>query len=175
MPLVRRLARPLLASSFVAGGIETLRNPKPRVPGAAKVVSWIPAKVSFLRNTEQLVKIDAAAKVLGGMLLATGRLPRPVALGLAVSLVPTTLAGHRFWEETDEAKRKAQQAQFLKNASVFGGLILAAVDTEGKPSLGWRTRAAAAGLGRSAGGQVHFAADKLSSAAGVVSERLPVG
>jgi uncharacterized membrane protein YphA (DoxX/SURF4 family) len=81
--------------------------------------------------------------VLAATLLATGRLPRVAATVLAVSLVPTTLAGHRFWEGTDPQARAAQRIHFLKNTAMLGGLILAAVDTEGRPSLGWRARRAA--------------------------------
>lgn len=168
MPLVRRLARPLIASSFIAGGIDTLRNPAPKVPGAQKVVSSLPPNLPLIANTEQLVKVDAVAKIVGGVLLAWGKFPRPVALGLAASLVPTTLAGHRFWEESDPAKKKLQQTQFLKNASVLGGLILAAVDTEGKPSVGWRTRQAAAGL-------AHGTSGRLQSAGSSVQDLLPIG
>jgi hypothetical protein len=52
------------------------------------------------------------------------------------------VAGHRFWE--DEEKDQAQQRiHFLKNLSMFGGLLIAAADTEGSPSLAWRTRHAA--------------------------------
>ncbi|HEV2368363.1 MAG TPA: DUF488 domain-containing protein [Acidimicrobiales bacterium] len=59
---------------------------------------------------------------------------------LAGSLVPTTLAGHRFWEETDKQERAAQQIHFLKNLSMLGGLMLAALDTEGRPSATLRVR-----------------------------------
>ena len=44
---------------------------------------------------------------------------------LAASLVPTTLAGHRFWEETDPQAKAMQRLQFAKNTSVLGGLLLA--------------------------------------------------
>jgi hypothetical protein len=74
-----------------------------------------------------------------GSLLAIGRLPRLSALALAASLVPTTAAGHRFWERKG-ADRKEQQVHFFKNVSLFGGLLLAALDTEGKPGFIWRTR-----------------------------------
>ena len=118
MTIVRRLARPLLAASFISGGIDTLRNPKPKVPAADKVVGAVPPKLpSFISNTEDLVKADAVAKIVGGLLLALGKFPRPAALGLAASLIPTTLAGHRFWEENDPEKKAAQQIHFLKNAS----------------------------------------------------------
>lgn len=162
MTIVRRLARPLLAASFISGGVEALRNPQPKVPEAEKVVGSLPAKLpSFISDTEDLVKVDAAVKVVAGVLLALGRFPRPAALALAASLIPTTVAGHRFWEETDPQSRAAQQNNFVKNASIVGGLLLAAVDTEGKPSLAWRSRRAAAGLRDSASGTYSSASDSV--------------
>jgi hypothetical protein len=57
--------------------------------------------------------------------------------------VPTTLAGHRFWEHEDPKERFGQLSHFLKNLGLLGGLLIAAVDTEGKPSVGYRARRAA--------------------------------
>ena len=37
--LVRRIARPMLAATFIYGGIDTLRNPQSRVPGATPIVA----------------------------------------------------------------------------------------------------------------------------------------
>jgi putative oxidoreductase len=146
--LVRRIARPLLASTFVVGGIDTLRNPQSRVAGARPVVEKVAEQadkqlpVQVPRDVEQWVKIDAGVKVGAGSLLALGRLPRLSALTLAASIVPTTLAGHRFWEAEGAAKQ-GQLIHFLKNLGLLGGLLLAAVDTEGKPSVGYRARRAA--------------------------------
>jgi putative oxidoreductase len=146
--LVRRIARPLLASTFVFGGIDTLRNPQSRVAGAQPVVEKITEQadkqlpVQVPRDVEQWVKIDAGVKVGAGVLFSLGRLPRLSALALAVSIVPTTLAGHRFWE-AEGATKQAQLIHFLKNLGLLGGLLLAAVDTEGKPSVGYRARRAA--------------------------------
>jgi uncharacterized membrane protein YphA (DoxX/SURF4 family) len=147
--LVRRIARPLLASSFVYGGIDTLRNPQTRVPGAAPVVETITKTadqqlpVQVPRDVEQWVRIDAGIKVGAGSLLALGKLPRLSALALAGSIVPTTLAGHRFWEHEDPEERFGQLSNLLKNAGLLGGLLIAAVDTEGRPSVGYRARRAA--------------------------------
>jgi putative oxidoreductase len=149
--LVRRIARPLLASSFVYGGIDTLRNPQSRVPGARPVVEAVTAQadkqlpVTVPRDVEQWVKIDAGVKVGAGALFALGKLPRLSALLLCGSIVPTTLAGHRFWEHEDPKERFGQLSHFLKNLGLLGGLLLAAVDTEGKPSVGYRARKAARG------------------------------
>lgn len=143
--LIRRLARPLLASIFVTGGINTLRNPEPHVQTASplleKVGPSLPQQVPS--DHDQLVRIDAGVKVVAGTLLALGKFPRLSSLALAGSLVPTTVAGHAFWDATDPGEKAAQQLHFLKNLSILGGLVLAAVDTEGKPSLGWRGRRAA--------------------------------
>ena len=95
------------------------------------------------KDVEQWVKADAAVKVVAGALFGLGRLPRLTSLALSASIVPTTLAGHRFWEHTDPTERFGQLSNFLKNAGLLGGLLLAAVDTEGKPSVGWRARKAA--------------------------------
>ncbi len=143
MSLSRELSRPLLAASFVSGGIDTLRNPGPRVQMAQSVAPPIAERLPVPEDTDQLVKLNAGVQVAAGVLLAMGRLRRLAACALAVSLVPTTLAGHRFWEQDEPAQRAQQQIHFLKNLGLLGGLILAAVDTEDAPSLGWRAKRAA--------------------------------
>ena len=151
MSLAHRIARPLLAATFVTGGVEALRNPKPKVPAAEDVAPPVAQPIPFLPDdTEQLVKIDAGVKIVAGLMLATGRLPRLAALALCGSLVPTTLAGHRFWEEEDPASRGEQQIHFLKNVGLLGGLLFAALDTGGRPSVGWRARQAAQSARRGA-------------------------
>jgi len=55
------------------------------------------------------------------------------ALGVAAavlvgSLVPTTFAGHDFWNVEDPAARTAQRTQFLKNLTMIGGLLFAVLD-----------------------------------------------
>jgi len=168
--LVRRIARPMLAATFVYGGIDTLRNPQSRVPGAAPIVEQIteiadkqlPVEVSH--DVEQWVKINAAVQVGAASLLALGRFPRFSALTLATSLVPTTLAGHRFWEHDDPKERFGQISNFLKNTGMLGGLLLAAVDTEGKPSVGWRARRTAGAAAAAAEASYEKATKKAAKA-----------
>jgi putative oxidoreductase len=144
--LVRRIARPLLATPFIYGGISTLRKPQDRVPGARPVVEKLTEAadkqlpVQLPTDVEQYVKLNAGIQVGAGTLLALGRFPRLSSLLLAGSVVPTTLAGHRFWEEQDPKVQFEKIAHFVKNVGMLGGLLLAAVDTEGKPSLGYRAR-----------------------------------
>jgi uncharacterized membrane protein YphA (DoxX/SURF4 family) len=123
---IRTIARPLMAVSFVTGGIDALRNPGQRPAMAA---------AAGLDNAEQLVKCNAAAMVVGGLALATGKLPRLSALVLAGTLVPTTYVGHPFWSQTDPAKKKQDQLHFYKNLGMLGGLLTAVADTGGRESL----------------------------------------
>lgn len=147
--IVRRLARPMLSSIFISAGFNQLRNPDGAAPKAAPVVekcrSMLPQQLSSLVPADPAtgVRINAAVHVVGGLMLATGKFPRVASTVLAASMVPTTLAGHPFWQEDDPAVRAQQQLQFFKNLSIFGGLLIAAVDTEGKPGAAWRGREAA--------------------------------
>jgi putative oxidoreductase len=131
----------MLASVFISGGIDALRNPAPRVAAADAVAGPIARKLPWLpEDPETLVKINAGVMAGAGTLLALGRFPRLSSLLLAGTIVPTTLAGHRFWEAEDPATKAQQRIHFFKNLGLLGGLLLAAVDTEGQPGLAWRAR-----------------------------------
>src|SRR5947208_9252434 len=157
MTAIRLVARPMLASMFVLGGVDAVMHASGKVPKAEKVTGQVPTLAERFApglpvptDPATLVRINGAAQVLAGLALATGRAPRLSALVLTGSLLPTTYAGHPFWEEKDKAARAAQRIQFFKNISMMGGLLLAAVDTEGKPGVAWRARRAARDLRREA-------------------------
>lgn len=146
MTLVRLLARPALASIFVIQGYAALKNAdalaeraKPVTDKLEPLLAAVPA-VPLDLDAKTMVRFNGVVHLACGLMLATGRQPRLSALVLAGSLVPTTLAGHRYWEESDPAARNNQRVHFLKNISMIGGLLVASVDTAGKPSLGWRAR-----------------------------------
>ena len=150
MTVVRRLARPMLAATFVKGGLDSLRHPAARAEIAAPVIHALAEPLRLPDDPELLVRANGAVMVTAGTLFGLGRLPRLSALVLAASLVPTTYAGHPFWQEKDPAKRAAQTTHFLKNLGLLGGLLLASVDTEGRPGVAWRARRAATDVRRQA-------------------------
>ncbi|GAA3983304.1 DoxX family protein [Streptomyces sp. NBC_01352] len=151
MSLLRLVGRPMLASMFVAGGLNSLRDPEAVAPVAEPVVQPVTERVEALPDrTEQVVRLSGAVQVAAGVLLGIGRVPRVAALAIAGTLVPTTIAGHRFWEAEDSAEREQQLIHFLKNLSMLGGLLIAADDTAGHPSLWWRGRHTAHDLRRDA-------------------------
>ena len=138
MTLVRRVARPLLAAMFVVGGLDQLKHPSRKADTAAPLVEKVAPVIGLPDDTELLVRANGAAMVGAGSLLALGRLPRLASTVLAATLVPTTIAAHSYWNEQDPQVRAQQKVQFLKNLGLLGGLLLAAVDTEGRPGLAYR-------------------------------------
>jgi uncharacterized membrane protein YphA (DoxX/SURF4 family) len=138
---------------FVLDGASALRSPGPRVDAV---------RAAGLSEPEKLVQVNAATMLVGGLTLATGRLPRLSALALAATLVPTTYVGHAFWSETDKQAKQGQQMQFLKNLSMLGGLLLASADTGGRESLP-----------HAAGRISSRAAKKAAKAAHKAEQRLP--
>jgi putative oxidoreductase len=134
----------MVASIFVIQGYDTLRRPERVAPLAEPVVRALAERVPAVpAKAEQAVRINGAVQMVAGALLALGKFPRLSALAMAGTLVPTTLAEHRFWEADEEADQAQQRIHFLKNLSMFGGLLIVAADTAGHPSLAWRTRHAA--------------------------------
>ena len=83
-------------------------------------------------------------------MLATGTLPRISALTLVASSVPATYVDHPFWQEKDPERRREERSMFLRNVGLIGGLLLAGVDTEGRPGLAWRGRHTVTEVERSA-------------------------
>jgi uncharacterized membrane protein YphA (DoxX/SURF4 family) len=141
----------MLASMFVAGGLDALLDPGPKVPVADDVAPKVAEQIPGLseQDTEALIRINGGVQLGAGALLSLGRFPRLSSLALALTLLPTTAAAHRFWEYDDRQQRRQQQIHFFKNVSMLGGLLIASGDTEGRPGLSWRTRHAAEHAGAS--------------------------
>ena len=115
MSMIRSAGHILLSSIFIARGADSFLKPGGRVTVVAN--AGIPAP-------EQAVALNGVAMVAGGTALALGFAPRLAALILLGALIPTTLVGHAFWKEEDQAKLQLQLTQFYKNAGLIGGLLL---------------------------------------------------
>ena len=129
MKIIREIARPMLAGVFIAGGMDLLSNPEPRAKVAKPVVDKVAAAVPIApADPLTAVSANALVHIGAGGLLAAGIVPRLASIALAVSIVPTTIAGHAFWEIDDPVKRQQQRTQFLKNSAILGGLLIVALD-----------------------------------------------
>jgi len=120
---LRPTARLLTGSTYAVLGYGALREPGPDVEEAAAMIAAIRKKVPLPVEDEQVVQVNGAMQAACGVLLALGAAPRLSALVLAGSMIPTTLAAHRFWTVEDPQVRKQQQIQFHKNMAMIGGLL----------------------------------------------------
>jgi uncharacterized membrane protein YphA (DoxX/SURF4 family) len=146
--LIRRIARPLLSAAFIGQGVDSLLNPKPAAEAAAPTVDGLralpdPVGSSIPADAQTFAQINAAVQIGGGLLLATGKMPRVASAALAFTVIPGNLGAHMFWNEADPERKAEKRREFLADLSLVGGLMIAAADTAGKPSLGWRGRRAA--------------------------------
>lgn len=133
MTLLRLAARPMLASMFLYGGYNAVKNAKVMAPKAQSVANQI-QKVSpsspVPLTAANLVRLNGVVHMTAGAALATGRFPRIASFILAGSLLPTTVQGHQFWRESDPGTRANQRVHFFKNVSMLGGLLMATLDPD---------------------------------------------
>jgi uncharacterized membrane protein YphA (DoxX/SURF4 family) len=113
---LRAAGRVALAAMFITGGADAMLTPGPRAAKAAEL--GVPL------DPELAVRLNGAAMLGAGVALALGIWPRLAAGVLAGTLVPTTLAGHPYWEVEDPAGRRQQRTHFFKNVGLLGGALL---------------------------------------------------
>ena len=140
MTVVRRIARPMLAAIFVTSGLDALLHPAARAEIAAPLVTKLSGPLNLPDDPVMMVRANGATMVAAGTMLGMGKFPRVAALALAGALVPTTFTAHAFWTVKDPDARAQQKVHFLKNVGLLGGVLLASVDTAGKPGLAYRTQ-----------------------------------
>jgi uncharacterized membrane protein YphA (DoxX/SURF4 family) len=128
MTPLQLVSRPLLGAFFVNAGIGTLSKPEMPAEMAAPFLDQMRERVPLPGDDVALVRANAAVQIVAGSLLTLGRAPRVSALALVASLVPTTVAGHPFWEKEDPGERAAQQIHFGKNTAIIGGLLAVVAD-----------------------------------------------
>lgn len=124
--MFRVLARPLLASWFIYGGVQSVLEPERRAARSAPVVEPVLKEVGLEDiKTTDLVKVHGVATIAAASVLALSRTPRTAGLVLAGLTAVTVAAGRPFWLESDEQRKEEQLELFLKNVSLFGGTLLA--------------------------------------------------
>lgn len=147
--MIRKLARPMVASVYIADGADTIMNTQAHVEGTKAVLdrtrTILPRKYArqLPKDAETVARAIGATKVGAGSLLALGKAPRISASALALASVPTILARHAFWETQDKEEKVARRQGFLTSIALLGGLFITSADTAGKPGLKWRTEKAA--------------------------------
>ena len=125
--LLQTAGRVFTAPIFISGGYSAVKDPAGKAAMAESTLDTIREYVPGLpEDNELLVRINGGVQILAGTTLLLGIKPRLSALALAGSLIPTTLAGHSFWEMEGGEAKAAHQTQFSKNLAALGGLMLIA-------------------------------------------------
>lgn len=122
MPLVGRI---LISVIFLLSGIVKVMN-------FSGMVAFMAAKGMPLPDV--MIAGALIVEILGALCLITGFQTRIASLIMFLYLIPTTLMFHNFWT-MQGAMRTDNQANFLKNLAIMGGLLMVASYGPGKLSL----------------------------------------
>lgn len=134
MSLVRLIARPMLASSFIANGVSRAR--RPQSASIAPLTRLLDEKFDVQVSPDLVARGAGVAQIAAGSLLAIGKMPR-LSAGLLVSTYLIDVVAEQLDGESEK------KTSLVTKTSLLGGALLAAVDTAGRPSLAWRARHAA--------------------------------
>ncbi len=131
----------MLAAPFIADGLGAALHPHDHVERFRHVTPLL-EKVGvppvLTSDATMLTRVSGVVSVLSGLMLATSRTPRTAALTLALLNVPLTLVNNPVWAASSPEQRKRYKSGLLRGVGLGGGLLLAAADRDGKPSLAWR-------------------------------------
>ncbi|GAB3940295.1 DoxX family protein [Corynebacterium tapiri] len=147
--MIRKIARPMLASVYIAEGVDNLKNTQAHVEETEYVLKKVrtlvppPYDAQIPGDAQLVTRALGGAKVGAGSLLALGKAPRLSASVLALTAVPTIIGRHAFWEAKDAEEKAAKRSGFLTSIALLGGLGITSMDTAGKPGLAWRASHAA--------------------------------
>src|SRR5918911_3712837 len=121
MTIVRRLARPLFAASFVQEGLDAVLHPGLRSERARPLVKAVAAPLGLPQDPELLIRANGAVMIGAGTLFALGRMPRLTGLALAATLAPGLyLHVLSLRTEKDPERRKAERDDLVRDLSRFG-------------------------------------------------------
>ncbi|WP_454979177.1 DoxX family protein, partial [Corynebacterium propinquum] len=152
--MIRKIARPMLASVFILDGVDALRKTNERVDTTEDLIKrvrkFVPADIAdaIPDSPKTVARILGGTKVGAGSLFAIGKAPRFAAATLAVTTLPTLISRDAFWAADEEGERRARLNNFATSSALLGGLFIASQDTEGKPGLKWRAEHASKQAGK---------------------------
>ncbi len=153
--LVRRIARPLVASSFLAEGWDAFRSPAVHVDRVEAAWARLGRKVDLppappRSQVTSLVRAHGLAMVGAATMLALGKAPRTNALvlvGLTLPVVASevpALPWTRGGRTPSDGAGQVRWERLWMSTSMLGAALLAAVDAEGRPGMAWRVEKARA-------------------------------
>ncbi|GAA5229500.1 DoxX family protein [Arthrobacter cryoconiti] len=138
MSIVRVIARPMLAASFILSGIDRLRHAEQTAEQLSGVLSRVSDALPVAASEKTLARVVAGTQIGAGVLLASGKFSRGAAMLLTLTTGLSTFVEYRSADSLTKEAKSHRRSQLIKNISLLGGALLASVDTAGKPGLGWQ-------------------------------------
>jgi len=124
--MTRALARPLLASWFVFGGVRAALEPEKGAQAAEPIMGPLLKEAGIDVPVEVLVRAHGIATATTAAILAVSKSPRTAGVALTGLAAVTVATATPFWRMDEGPEREAALQQFMKNLSLLGGAMLAA-------------------------------------------------
>lgn len=142
MSLVRRIARPLIAAPFIFEGVRTAISPERATAVAPQAFAQADKALHATAlpeavDSSALLRAAGGAAAAAGLAYASGTAPRLSALVLLSTTTVGWAGRKRIWELKGEERVQEIQG-ILTDAGLLGAVMLAAVDTDGRPSTAYR-------------------------------------
>ncbi len=158
MDILRGIAHPLLAAPFIVDGADAALNPESHAQKLVRT-SHLLARLGLpeldMRPARLIARVSGALSAGLGMYFIVGRQKRAAAALLAANTVVIGTVNFPKPARTDvgavekteepapenqvrRALRRARGHSLLGYGAAFGGLLLATVDRDGKPSWKWK-------------------------------------
>src|ERR687886_2408556 len=124
MTIVRRLARPLLAASFVQEGLDAVLHPGKRKERARPLVDAVAGPLGLPRDPELLIRANGAVMAGAATLFALGRMPRLTGVALAATVAPGIyLHVASLRSEKDADVRRSERDDLMRDLGRLGGAL----------------------------------------------------
>lgn len=141
MSLIRKFARPALATSFIVSGVERLRTPdaNEHLSSLINVAAKAYPAAGALKGNERLIgQALAGTQIAAAGLFALGKAPRLASSVLLTSGAVNAYVDYKAAQAKTQEEKAARRRSALTSASLLGAVAIASVDRDGNPSLAWR-------------------------------------
>lgn len=141
MSLIRKFARPVLASGFILSGVDRLRDADAgeNLSSVVSLASKAYPAASVLKGNERLLgQALAGTQIAAASLFALGKAPRIASTVLLATGAVNAYVEYQGAKAETKADKVARRNKALTNASLLGAVAITSVDRDGNPSLAWR-------------------------------------
>ncbi|EEH63834.1 hypothetical protein HMPREF0044_0853 [Gleimia coleocanis DSM 15436] len=143
MSILRTVIRPVLVLPLVVDSVDAIRNPKDHAKKFLKLYKHA-EKHGAPKLSEKQAKLASQAAGCATLVAAagfiSGKAPRTCATMLALTALPVAIVQNPVWTAEDRKERNQYRRGLERYGAVFAGLVFAAFDRQGEPSVAWKAQ-----------------------------------